>query len=290
MRTENETLASATEQRPAGLLRAGGILDRIVEAKAARLDQARSDVPIDELIARCETVERAPGVFAKNLKRVGAVNVIAEIKHRSPSRGIIREAFDPTGIARSFSAAGAAAMSVLCEEDYFGGSLDHLRAVRAATDTPLLRKDFLFDDYQLYEARAAGADAVLLIVAILDDTLLSHLLARATALNLDALVEVHTREEMHHAADAGATIIGVNNRDLTSFKVDLRTSIDLASLAPPHATLVSESGIARGEDIRRLREAGYSAFLIGESFMRAADPGEALRRLIREAEGESSQG
>jgi indole-3-glycerol phosphate synthase len=270
------------------LLSAGGILDRIVEAKTARLDQAKSAAPIDELSARCESVERPTGVFAENLRRAGAINIIAEIKRRSPSRGIIREAFDPSQIARGYTAAGAAAMSVLCEEDYFGGSLDHLRAVRAMTATPLLRKDFLFDDYQLYEARAAGADAVLLIVAILDDDLLGRLLARAAALNLDALVEVHTREEIHRAADAGATIIGVNNRDLTSFKVDLRTSLDLAPLAPPHAILVSESGIATGEDIRRLREAGYSAFLIGESFMRAADPGEALRQLIREAEGESS--
>jgi len=156
------------------------------------------------------------------------------------------------------------------------------------TTTPLLRKDFLIDEYQLYEARAAGADAVLLIVAILDDRLLGQLLARSATLNMDALVEVHTREEMSRAVSAGATIIGVNNRDLSTFKVDLRTSLDLAKLAPPRTLLVSESGIATGEDIRRLRKAGYTAFLIGESFMRAADPGEALRRLIREAEGESS--
>ena len=281
-------MASGTEQRPAGLLKAGGILDRIIEAKAARLVQAMSEAPIDELIRRCEGVERPNGTFAENLQRASSVNVIAEIKRRSPSRGIIRQAYDPPQIARGYSAAGAAAMSVLCEEDYFGGSLDHLRAVRAATATPLLRKDFLFDEYQLYEARVAGADAVLLIVAILDDALLSRLLAKAAALSLAALVEVHTAEEMRRAAGAGAALIGVNNRDLASFQVDLRTSIELAPLAPAHATLVSESGIASGTDIRRLREAGYSAFLIGESFMRAADPGAALRQLICEAEGESS--
>ena len=281
-------MASNVEQRPAGVLKAGGILDRIIKAKAARLIQAMAEAPIDELIARCEAAERAAVSFAENLKRAGTINIIAEIKRRSPSRGIIREPFDPPQIARGYREAGAAAMSVLCEEDYFSGSLDHLRAVRAVTETPLLRKDFLFDEYQLYEARAAGADAVLLIVAILDNALLNGLLARAAALNLDALVEVHTREEMRRAADAGATIIGVNNRDLSSFNVDLRTSLDLAPLAPPRSILVSESGIAKGEDIRRLGAAGYLAFLIGESFMRAADPGAALRRLIREAEGESS--
>jgi indole-3-glycerol phosphate synthase len=270
------------------VLRAGGILDRIVEAKAARLLQAMSNVPLDELIARCEGGERAASGFAENLRRAGTVNIIAEIKRRSPSQGVIRDPFDPAEIARGYSRAGAAAMSVLCEEDYFSGSLDHLRAVRAVTTTPLLRKDFLIDEYQLYEARAAGADAVLLIVAILDDRLLGHLLARAATLNMDALVEVHTREEMSRAVSAGATTIGVNNRDLSTFKVDLRTSLDLAKLAPPRTLLVSESGIATGEDIRRLREAGYAAFLIGESFMRAADPGEALGRLIREAQGESS--
>ena len=281
-------MASGTEQRPAGVLRANGILDRIVEAKAARLRQAMAEAPLDELMRRCERVERRPAIFAENLKRADSVNVIAEIKRRSPSKGIIREEFDPPRIARGYSDAGAAALSVLCEEDYFGGSLDHLRAIRAAADTPLLRKDFLFDDYQLVEARAAGADAVLLIVAILDDALLGRLLAKAGELELAALVEVHMADEMRRAADAGATIIGVNNRDLSTFNVDLRTSLDLAPLAPPAATLVSESGISAGDGIRRLREAGYSAFLIGETFMRAADPGAALRQLIREAQGESN--
>jgi indole-3-glycerol phosphate synthase len=286
---EKIRLASGTEQRPAGVLRAGGILDRIVDAKAARLGQARLQLPVEELMARCAQVARSAGTFARNLQRADSINIIAEIKQRSPSKGIIREDFDPLRIALSYEDAGAAAMSVLCEEDYFGGSLDHLRTIRAATETPLLRKDFLFDDYQLYEARAAGADAVLLIVAILDDGLLSHLLATAAELNLDALVEVHTADEMRRAANAGATIIGVNNRDLKTFNVDLRTSLELAPLAPAGAILVSESGIAGGEGIRRLRDAGYDAFLIGETFMRAADPGGALRQLIREAGGESSQ-
>lgn len=283
-------MASGTEQRPAGVLKAGGILDRIVEAKAARLRFAMAQTPAGELAARGESVMMHRPSFAGNLKRAGTVNIIAEIKRRSPSKGIIREDFDPLRIAESYARAGAAAMSVLCEEDYFGGSLDHLRMIRAAGPTPLLRKDFLFDEYQLYEARAAGADAVLLIVAILDDGLLRRLVAKAAELNLDALVEVHTGEEMRRAASAGATVIGVNNRDLTTFNVDLGTSIKLAPLAPAGAVLVSESGIASRDDIARLRAAGYSAFLIGERFMRAADPGAALRELIGEAGGESSQG
>lgn len=281
-------MASGTEQRPAGILKAGGILDRIVEAKAARLSRAMAETPLEELMKQCEGVERRPVVFTENLRRKGVVNIIAEIKHRSPSKGVIRADFDPLRIARDYTEAGAAAISVLCEEDYFGGSLDDLRAIRATAATPLLRKDFIFDEYQLVEARVAGADAVLLIVAILSDTLLRCLIAKANELGLAALVEVHTADEMRRAAAAGATIIGVNNRDLATFNVDLRTSLDLARLAPPRAILVSESGIALGHSIRRLRDVGYSAFLVGETFMRAADPGVALRQLIREAEGESS--
>jgi len=282
-------VASGTEQRPAGVLRAGGILDRIVERKAARLGQAMAQCPPEALMARCARITRTARGFAESLKRADSINVIAEVKQRSPSKGIIRADFDPLLIARGYQDAGAAAISVLCEEDHFGGSLDDLRAISAATATPLLRKDFLFDEYQLYEAHAAGADAVLLIVAILDDALLRRLLGRAAALGLDALVEVHTADEMRRAAAAGATVVGVNNRDLTTFNVDLRTSLDLARLAPPGTVLVSESGIAGGESIRQLRGAGYSAFLIGETFMRAEDPGGALRRLIGEAGSESSQ-
>ena len=280
-------MASRTEQRPPGVLKAGGILDRIVDRKAARLAEVMAQSPLEEVMAQAEPITRPANAFAESLKRTDSINIIAEVKHRSPSKGIIRADFDPLAIALSYQEAGAAAMSVLCEEDYFGGSLDHLRAIRAATATPLLRKDFIFDEYQLFEARAAGADAVLLIVAILDDALLRRLLERAEALGLDALVEVHTADEMRRAASAGAAIIGVNNRDLTTFHVDLQTSLDLARLAPAGTTLVSESGIGDGASIRRLREAGYSAFLIGETFMRAEYPGGALQQLIREAASES---
>ena len=220
------------------------------------------------------------------LSRVGRTNIVAEIKHRSPSKGIIREEFDPETIAISYEKAGAAALSVLTEEDFFGGSLNHLRAVRERVGLPLLRKDFLFDEYQIHEALAAGADAVLLIVAMLEDKLLADLIALASELKLDALVEVHNAREMERAVTARAGLIGVNNRDLTTFTVELETSELLATLAPRNAVLVSESGIRTGQDIYRLKQSGYNAFLVGEHFMRAADPGEALRRLVASAESE----
>jgi len=268
-----------------GLLSAGGVLDRIVETKAGRLDDAKRRAPIELLAAEALAIAALPRErsLAAALRRPNRVNVIAEIKRRSPSKGIICENFDPAGIAESYASCGAAALSVLCEEDFFGGSLAHLEAIRRRIDLPLLRKDFIFDSYQLYESRVAGADAVLLIVAILEDDLLSRLIGLANELGLEALVEVHSVDEMTRAARAGASIIGVNNRDLTTFKVDLDTSLQLAPLAPKGAILVSESGINTGSDIRRLRSAGFNAFLVGEHLMRAQDPGEALRRLIEEA-------
>jgi indole-3-glycerol phosphate synthase len=268
-----------------GLLSAGGVLDRIVDAKAGRLDQAKRRAPIERLAPEALAIaalSRARSLSAA-LRRPERVNVIAEIKQRSPSKGIICEDFDPVRIAESYASGGAAGLSVLCEEDFFGGSLAHLEAISRCVDLPLLRKDFIFDPYQLYESRVAGADAVLLIVAILEDELLAKLIGLARELGLDALVEVHSAEEMTRAARAGASIIGVNNRDLTTFTVDLDTSIQLAPLAPEGAILVSESGINTGADIRRLRSAGFSAFLVGEHLMRAKDPGEALKRLIEEA-------
>ncbi len=265
---------------PRGVLAAGGVLDRIVEAKVKRLNEAKRRTPLEQVK---NLAARKLNSFRAALTR-GGVNVIAEIKHRSPSKGIIREDFDPVRIAESYANAGAAALSVLVEEDFFGGSLEHLRAIRRRVDLPLLRKDFIFDDYQLYESASAGADAVLLIVAILEDELLARLIRSAGELGLDALVEVHSAVEMNRAAQAGATIVGVNNRDLTTFAVDLDTSIHLARLAPDGAILVSESGINSGSDIRHLKLAGFSAFLVGEHLMRAKDPGAALRQLISEAE------
>ncbi len=269
-----------------GVRKAGGILDRIVEAKAVRLEAAKRRKPLDDLVehAAARPSTRVPHSLADALGRADRVNIIAEIKQRSPSKGIICEDFNPVPIAESYAGAGAAALSVLAEEDFFGGSLDHLEAIRKRVALPLLRKDFIFDEYQLYESVLAGADAVLLIVAILEDELLGKLIEVAATLELDALVEVHSADEMKRATQASASIIGVNNRDLTTFAVDLETSTNLAQIAPKSSVLVSESGIHTGSDIRRLKAAGFNAFLVGEHLMRAADPGAALGQLIREAE------
>jgi indole-3-glycerol phosphate synthase len=255
------------------------VLDLIVAAKVKRIEEAKRRVPVESLGT---SGVHDPRSFADALSKKAGVNVIAEIKRRSPSKGIIREDFDPVWIAHSYADGGAAALSVLCEEDFFGGSLDHLAEIRKSIDLPLLRKDFIFDEYQLYESALAGADAVLLIVAILEDELLTRLLGLSKELGLAALVEVHSKDEMVRAARAGASIIGVNNRDLTTFKVDLDTSLHLAPAAPGGAILVSESGIDSGSDILKLKASGFNAFLIGEHLMRAQHPGAALRTLIAE--------
>lgn len=279
--------------RPDGVIAAGGILDRIVEAKAIRLKEAKMLHAIDALMSAVEARGRETGnFFVDRITGKAATNIIAEIKSRSPSKGIIRQDFNPGLIAQAYERAGAAALSVLTEEDFFGGSLAHLRSIRDGADLPdarrvtlpLLRKDFIFDEYQIYEAVFAGAAAALLIVAILDDDLLRRLIELAGRLQIAALVEVHTANEMKRAVDAGATVIGVNNRDLTTFNVALETSLNLAPVAPSGVILVSESGITSGEDIRLLKSAGFDAFLIGEHFMRAADPGDALARLIAESD------
>jgi indole-3-glycerol phosphate synthase len=276
--------------RSTGVRVAGGVLDQIVYAKAARLEQAMCAVPLEQIIdeARAMISTRRAVSFAQALSNTSGVNVIAEVKHRSPSKGIIREDFDPVRIAQSYSEGGAAALSVLCEEDFFGGSLNHLEAIRKEVDLPLLRKDFIFDEYQIHESAGASADAVLLIVAILEDDLLARLIDLAKELRLDALVEVHSIDEMERAKRAGAKIIGVNNRDLTTFTVDLSVSIELAPLAPDGAILVSESGINSPSDIQRLRSAGFQAFLIGEHFMRAANPRDALQNLIAACDASTS--
>ena len=271
---------------PSSVLAAGGILERIVEAKSRRLEEAKRRTPLEQLAEQALAIDNSATrrSLAEALGRTDRVNIIAEIKQRSPSKGIICEDFDPVRIAVGYANAGAAALSVLAEEDFFGGSLEHLKAIRERVTVPLLRKDFIFDQYQLYESVVAGADAVLLIVAILEDEPLAKLIELTRKLGLESLVEVHSGDEMRRAAEAGAAIVGVNNRDLTTFNVDLRTSIELAADAPKGATLVSESGINTGSDIRRLRSAGFNAFLVGEHLMKASEPGEALRRLIDEAE------
>ncbi|HEY3136933.1 MAG TPA: indole-3-glycerol phosphate synthase TrpC [Blastocatellia bacterium] len=269
-----------------GVRAAGGILDRIVQAKAKRLEETKRRAAIERLATSANGLasSRLPNSFTQALSRSNRINIIAEIKQRSPSKGIICKDFDPVRIAESYANAGAAALSILTEEDFFGGSLDHLKAIREVVTLPLLRKDFIFDEYQIYESVLAGANAVLLIVAILEDDLMASLINLTRKLGLAALVEVHSVEEMKRANRAGASLIGINNRDLTNFSVDINTSVELARLAPDRAIMVSESGINTGADIRNLKPAGFNSFLVGEHLMRATEPGEALKQLTEEAE------
>lgn len=257
------------------------VLSEIVTTKRQRVEQAKKLVPLDQV--RRDAVEKrqnsTPHALRGALQRDG-INVIAEFKRRSPSKGVIRADADLPSIVRSYRAGGAAALSVLTEEDYFDGSLADLRTAKRSVDLPVLRKDFVFDEYQVYESAAAGADAVLLIVAVLDDQQLESLRRLAEdELGMDALVEVHNSEEMDRAAKCGAKIVGVNNRDLRTFKVSLETSMQLASQAPRDAVLVSESGLNERAELQRLREHGFSGFLIGESLMCARCPEAALRDL-----------
>ncbi|HEU4597890.1 MAG TPA: indole-3-glycerol phosphate synthase TrpC [Pyrinomonadaceae bacterium] len=258
-------------------------LSNIVEQKRARLENARRLRPLAEVRRDAESVRRdsEPHAFRRALSDGGRVNIIAEFKRASPSKGLIRGDASAAEVARLYEAGGAAALSVLTEEDSFRGSLEDLRAAVARTSLPALRKDFVFDEYQIHEAAAAGASAVLLIVAALSDAELERLrLIAEEELGLDALVEVHTLEEMRRASHTGARLVGVNNRDLRTFEVTLETSVELAAHAPEGALLVSESGIRHASDIRRLRAHGFRAFLVGESLMRAARPDEALHELI----------
>ncbi len=258
------------------------VLSEIIAKKRDRVLVGKDVVPFDEMrrLAREVRSSVTSHAFTTALRRDG-INVIAEFKRRSPSKGIIRPDADLLQIVKSYEAGGAAAISVLTEEDYFSGSLDDLRTVKATVRLPVLRKDFVFEEYQVYESAAAGADAILLIVAALDDDLLLRLRRLAEdELGLDALVEVHTREEMKRAAASGANLIGVNNRDLRTFEVWLETSLSLAREAPPEALLISESGLRSREDLRRLHAAGFRGFLIGETLMRAEDPQQALRSMV----------
>jgi indole-3-glycerol phosphate synthase len=253
------------------------VLDEIVARTRERVTERRRARPIEDVVA-----ERAPArrPFAEALARPG-VNVIAEFKRRSPSRGLLRSDLTVAATAGLYRAAGAAALSILTEEDYFDGSLDDLRAAREATPgLPILRKDFVVDAYQVWEARAAGADAVLLIAAALDDRELESLLAEAHAARLEALVEVHDEGELDRALAAEARLLGVNNRNLKTLEVSLETALALAPRIPDEVVAVAESGIRQGGDVRRLRDAGYDAFLVGEHLMAAPDPGRALRELI----------
>ncbi|HEY6547554.1 MAG TPA: indole-3-glycerol phosphate synthase TrpC [Vicinamibacteria bacterium] len=256
------------------------VLGQIVARTRERLHDRRRQRPLDEMLAQAPT----PGTrrpFASALSQEGW-NLIAEFKRRSPSKGVLREDLPAAGVAQAYEAAGARALSVLTEEDFFGGHLGDLRQARAATGLPTLRKDFVVDPYQVWEAWIAGADAVLLIVAALSEGELRKLLDTAIEAGLDALVEVHDRPELEVALACGARLVGVNNRDLKTLHVTLETSLGLASSIPDHVVAVAESGIRSGADLRRLRDAGYDAFLVGEQLMTAPEPGAALATLLAE--------
>lgn len=257
-------------------------LDQIVAASRRRVAETRALSDLAEVERRAEA--HVPRGFRRALQTTSkkGIAVVAELKKASPSRGVIRAEFDPEKLARELETAGAAALSVLTDAEFFQGSLGNLRRASASVRLPCLRKDFIVDEFQIVEARANDADAILLIVAALSQAELAKLARSASQWGMDVLCEVHDKEEIGRAVDAGCDLIGVNNRDLRTFKVDLETAIRLSEFIPKHATCVAESGIHSGADIARLRAAGYHAFLIGESLMAAGSPDEALRTLLAE--------
>jgi indole-3-glycerol phosphate synthase len=253
------------------------VLDRILATKREELEQLRSRA--GELRSRAADMPPARD-FRGALRLPGEVRVLAEIKRRSPSAGPIRPGADPAEVARAYAAGGAAALSVLTDRQYFDGSLEVLESVRRAVDLPLLRKDFVIDELQILEARAAGADAVLLIVRALQPETLKQLVEAARSTGLETLVEVHDAAELRIALDSGAAVVGVNNRDLATFVTDLDLSFRLAADVPDATTLVAESGILTAEDVRRLGDAGVDAVLVGESLMRQPDLEAAVSALV----------
>jgi len=258
-------------------------LDQILAAtrtRVARSKERASGRPLEKAVAG-----HTPRGFRKRLAAMAQLGpaVIGELKKASPSKGVIRGTFPVGALANQLARAGASALSVLTDEEFFQGSLANLLEASAATDLPCLRKDFIIDEFQITEARAHHADAILLILAALDDATFRRLLDFARALDLDALCEVHDEEELKRALDGGADIIGVNSRNLKTFHVSLDTLVDLADSIPNHVLRVAESGIDSGAEIRELHASGYQAFLIGESLMKAESPGDALRALMTEA-------
>ena len=258
------------------------ILERILEMKRVEVAAAKNRVARDAVEALAREAG-APRDFAGALSAriaAGAPAVIAEIKRASPSRGVIRESFDPAAIAKSYAAAGAACLSVLTDREFFQGSAEHLRAARAACALPVLRKDFIVDPYQVFEARAMGADCILLIAACLPLSAMREFESLARGLGMAVLVEVHDADELAVALGLQTPLVGINNRDLRSFETRLETTLDLLGQVPAGRTVVTESGILAPADVARMRKAGVDAFLVGEAFMRAPDPGAAFGKLF----------
>lgn len=259
------------------------ILARILARKAEEVAESSAQRPLSQLRAELEQLSPARGFYRALRSRIetGEAAVIAEIKKASPSKGVLREDFDPVAIARSYASAGAACLSVLTDKDFFQGSLKYLRAVSETCALPLLRKDFMVDPYQVYEARVAGADAILLIVAALGDPLMHELAATARNLDMDVLVEVHDADELERALQLDTPLIGINNRNLRTFETSLENTLSLLDKIPADRLVVTESGIHSREDVERMRDADVHAFLVGEAFMRAGDPGQQLRSLFQ---------
>jgi indole-3-glycerol phosphate synthase len=255
------------------------ILDEIVSSKRQEVAAARKILPLAKLEQRAAEVE-APRDFRGTLARTGPIRLIAEIKKASPSASVIRADFEPTAIARVYEKHGASCLSVLTDAPHFKGHLNHLTQVRTAVTIPLLRKDFLIDDYQVVEARLAGADAILLIAEILDDKTLARFLELAKHWNMTALVEFHDAANLDRVLASGADLIGINNRDLNTFQTDLEHTLWLRDRIPSEVVLVAESGIRSRADVERLETAGISAILVGESLLRASDIGLAVDRLL----------
>ena len=258
------------------------ILDTILARKAVEVRERAERVPLREMSARCADLPDPRGFAAALEAKIaaGQAAVIAEIKKASPSKGVIRPDFDPAAIAASYERGGAACLSVLTDIDFFQGADAYLQQARAACALPVLRKDFVIDPYQVYEARALGADCILLIVSALGDADLLDLSLLAAELDLDVLMEVHDGEELERALDLPVTLIGINNRNLRTFGTSLDTTLTLRSRVPDDRILVTESGILAPADVATMRGAGVHAFLVGEAFMRAPEPGDELRRLF----------
>ncbi len=255
-------------------------LDKIISLRQARLRREKELLPQAELEERLDNSDRRANRFSTALASLPGPRIIAEFKRSSPSKGPINVSLSPVDAAAAYRSGGAAAMSILTEHDHFCGSLDDLVSVRQHVDIPLLRKDFIVDEYQLFESAAAGADAVLLIVAALETRQLGKLLATASRLCIDTVVEVHDRSELAIATELGAKLIGVNNRDLRTFSISMDVSRELIADRPDGVIMISESGIDSPEQIAELSASGYSAFLIGESLMQSLDPEAAVRHLI----------
>jgi indole-3-glycerol phosphate synthase len=258
------------------------ILDKIVAVKREEVAAAMVRKPLDVMRADAESrvlTRDFEGAMRAKLA-AGQAAVIAEIKKASPSKGVLRADFIPADIAQSYAEHGAACLSVLTDKQFFQGSVDFLKQARASCDLPVLRKDFMVDPYQIYEARAMGADAVLLIAACLDDAQMADMEAVAHRLDMAVLVEVHDRAELDRALKLKTRLVGVNNRNLKTFEVSLQTTLDLLPHVPADRLLVTESGILSADDVKRMREAHVNAFLVGEAFMRADEPGEALAKLF----------